>query len=68
MVGNVFGVPQGSILQNDIDIANYADNSTHFVMSSKTNLAIEKLEQCLDSFFTWFQMNRMKANADKCHF
>ena len=68
MVGNVFGVPQGFILRNDIDLANYADNSPHFVMSSKTNLAIEKLEQCLDSFFTWFQMKRMKANADKCHF
>ena len=36
--------------------------------SSKANLAIDKLEQCSESLFTWFQNNGMKANADKCHF
>ena len=36
--------------------------------SSKTNLAIEKLEQCSDSRLAWFQNNEMKVNAHKCHF
>ena len=68
-----FGVPQGSIrgiyflfnificdlflFTNVIDIASYADNNAPYATSSKTNLAIEKLEQCCDSLFTWFQNN-----------
>ena len=79
----LFGVPQGSILgpllfnnfvcylflfTNDIDIANYADDNTTYATLSKTNLVIEKIEQCSDSLFTWFQNNGMKATADKCHF
>ena len=79
----LFGVPQGSILgpllfnifiyglflfTNDIDIASYADVNSPYATSLKTNLAIEKLEQCSDSLFTWFQNNGMKANADKCNF
>ena len=79
----MFAVPQGSIqglllfnifiydlflFTNGIDLASYADDNTPHATSSKTNLAIEKLEQYSDSLFTWFQNNRMKANADKCHF
>ena len=79
----LFGVPQGSIIgllllnifiwdlflfTNYIDIVIYADNNTPYATSSKINLAIEKLEQCSDGLFTWFQNSEMKANADKCHF
>ena len=55
------------LFTNDIDIASYADDNAPHVTSSKTNLVIEKLEQCSDSLITRFQNNRMIACVDKCH-
>ena len=37
-----------------IDIASRADDNTPYTTSSKTNLTIEKLDQCYDSLFTRF--------------
>ena len=52
-----------SLLTNDAIIASYADDNTPYVTSWKPNLAIEKLEQCSDSLFAWFQNNGMKADT-----
>lgn len=83
MEENLFGVPQGSILAallfnaficelflftNDRDIVIYDDDKTPYAASSKTKLAIGKLEMYSDSLFTWFPNSRMNANAAKCHF
>ena len=79
----LFGVPKGSILAafffnvficelflftNDRDIVIYDDDKTPYAASSKTKLAIGKLEMYSDSLFTWFPNSRMNANAAKCHF
>ena len=56
------------LFTNDVDIASYADDNSSYATSSKTNLAIKRLKQCPDTLFTWFQNNRMKPSADKCHF
>ena len=52
-----------SLLTNDTIIASYADDNTPYMTLWKRNLAIEKLEQCSDSLFAWFQNNGMKADA-----
>ena len=42
------------LFTDDTDSNNYTDGNTPYVTSSKTNLVIEKLEECSDSLFTWF--------------
>ena len=42
-------------------MASYADDNTPYATSSKTNLSIEKLQQCSHSLFTWFRDNGMKC-------
>ena len=56
------------LFRNDIDIANNADDNTPCVVSSKTNLTIEK--QSSDSLFTWFHNSGIRVNAvnAKWHF
>ena len=56
------------LFTNDIDIATYPADNTPYATSSKTNLAIVKLQQCSGSLFTWLQNNGIKSNAGKCHF
>ena len=78
----VFGVPQGSILGpllfsifladlffilNDIDIANYADDNTPYVIAGDINGILISLEQTSKALFEWFENNLLKSNADKCH-
>ena len=51
----------------DIDIANYADDTTPYHCSDSTESVIEMLEIAATELFQWFQNNNLKANADKCH-
>ena len=78
-----YGVPEGSILGPllfniyicdlffniiDIDVANYADDTTPYVYESTIEKVIEKLEINGNKIFQWFTDNYLKANPDKCHF
>ena len=75
-----YGVPQGSILSpllfnihicdlfyflKDLDIANYADDTTIYIVSEKKESVIRALETSSSLLFGWFNNNFMKANSDK---
>ena len=78
----LFGVPQRSnlgtlvfnifqcdffIITDDINIANYADDSTPFVSGDTPLHAIISLKNAAEKKFEWFTNNHIKANYDKCH-
>ena len=48
-----------------MDIANYADDITPFIMKNKTNVIVSS-EQVPDAQFNWFKKNRLKSNVGKC--
>ena len=52
---------------DDLDIASYADDNTHYASSSNLDALINKPEESINSLFQWFRNNYMKVNADKCH-
>ena len=76
------GVPQGSISgpfffnificdlffdDIDIDLANYADDTTPYTYDLELDKVIESLEKNINKLFHWFLDNFLKANPDKCH-
>ena len=79
----LFGVPQGSILgpllfnifvcdlfdfiDDDINVASYADDNTPYFTANTPEIIIKKLEKALSNMFSWFSNNGMKAKPDKYH-
>ena len=81
---NIFsGVSQGSILgpilfiifitdfffiNNDIDFASYADDTTPYVCGKNISEVINILEFNVTNVFKWFHQNVLMANSSKSHF
>ena len=81
--GNVeSGIPQGSIKWSllfniysyglffdiiEIDITNYAGDTTPYALDLKLENTVKLLEENADKLFDWFSNNYLKANSDKCH-
>ena len=78
----MFGVPQGSILRplllnificdmfsilEDIDIANYADDTTPYCADKCAEFVVNNLEQSSAILFEWLNNNYMKVNTGKSH-
>ena len=76
------GVPQGSISgplffhificdfffdDIDIDLANYADDTTLYAYDLENVKVIKLLEKNIDKLLDWFSDNFLKSNPDKCH-
>ena len=76
------GVPQGSILGPLLfniflcDLfheyqysyfANYADNTTPYIVGDNTTEVLTNLSSLAQKIFTWFANNKTKANHDKWH-
>ena len=76
------GVPQGSILGpllfnifiNDIfyfvdkaKIANYADDNSIYITTDNVESLLKLLEIETSAVLSWFKMNEMKSNDDKCY-
>ena len=52
---------------NEIDICNFADDTTPCVCDSNLKSVSEKLEHSSELAIAWFEMKYMKLNTDKCH-
>ena len=51
----------------DIKIANYADDTTPYVIESNIKQLITILERNTKKIVEWYGDNYMKSNDDKCH-
>ena len=51
----------------EIDIANYADDTTPYALDLKLENIVKLPEENADKLFDWFSNNYLKANPDKCH-
>ena len=76
------GVPQGSVLGpilfniyindlffllTEINVCNFADDTTPFVCDNDLETVLNKLEQNSALAISWFESNYTKLNTDKCH-
>ena len=52
---------------NGVDIANYVDDNTPYVITDNINGVIASLEKASKALFEWFDSNLLKTNAEKCH-
>ena len=51
----------------DIDLGNYADDTTQYTYDFENKKVIKLLEKIINKLFDWFSDNFLKANPDKCH-
>ena len=52
---------------NEIDISNFADNTTPYVCDSNLKSVLQNLEHNSELAFARFEINYMKLNIEKCH-
>ena len=52
---------------NEIDISNFADNTTPYVCDSNLKSVLQNLEHNSELAFARFEINYMKLNIGKCH-
>ena len=52
---------------NEIDIRNFAGDTTLYVCDSNLKSVLEKLEHNSELAIAWFEMNYIKFNTGKCH-
>ena len=52
---------------NDADVANYADDTTPYVIGKKICAIVASLERPANLMFNWFTNNQMKGYEDKFH-
>ena len=55
------------LVLKDVDIANFADDSTPFTSANNIGDLIYSLENASISFFKWFKDNLFKDNPHNCH-
>ena len=82
MGGNLFGVPQGSILgpllfivflsnlffiRNETEFPSYADDITPYRTANTVHEVIQSLEHDSLMLFQWFSYNQIRANISKYH-
>ena len=78
----LLGLPQGSalgpilfniyinnlfFLTENINVCNYADDTTFYACDSDFHNLISRLEHDSVLAIKWFERNYMKLNQDKCH-
>ena len=51
----------------DVEVCNFADDTTPFVCDLELNTVLNKLEENSAIALSWFEINYMKLNSDKCH-
>ena len=51
----------------EIDVCNFADDTTSFVCDMDLNIVMKKHEENSALVRTWFECNNMKLKSDKCH-
>ena len=51
----------------NIDIADYADDTSPYPYHTENEKSIRLLEKNIDKLFSWFSYNFLNAHPDKCH-
>ena len=51
----------------DVQIANYADDTTPYAISNDLHTLLDILQNNSEIIMQWFNENYMKLNNDKCH-
>ena len=64
--GNIF-LADLFLAVKDLDIANYADDGTPFIVKGNIENPIASLEETSNALCDWFRTNRLRSNSDKCH-